>query len=229
MIDLGDYSLVVTGFPRSGTSLTMLMLAHGGVEVLQDVGNTTTHKHNPYGSLEMKNVGEAIRENDKDWTKGKAIKIVAPYVLEHYPIDRPTRAIFVQRDINEIITSLLAMKTVWEYQPADAIADARGYLEYNDVPTHFINYKDIIKYPRSTCIGIAEFLEAELDIDNMMKAVDPKARTRYKTEKHLVGYKKEDHLLTFDMSRYIQSKEDLLIDNWELMEVEPIKKEKEDV
>jgi len=202
MVDLGGYTLVVTGFPRSGTSVMMRMLAFAGIEILaSDKLKNPQHKHDPYGCLELDDVGVEIKNSDASWTANKAVKIVAPYI-EWLPIDRPLKAIFMQRDLNEIVTSLLAMRTVWDIDIAESIVFARGYLEYNLVPTLFVKYHDLMKYPKSTAIRIQDFLKTELDIESMVKAVDKDARNRYKKVPEITGSDRPDTIIRMDKDAY---------------------------
>ena len=106
MIDLNGFTVVVTGFPRSGTSMMMRMLSFGNIDVIADDQMMfPQHKHDPYGCVELKNVGGELARLEEDETKNKAVKIVCPYAT-WIPIDRPVKAIFMQRDLQEIITSL---------------------------------------------------------------------------------------------------------------------------
>ena len=202
MIDLNGFTVVGTGFPRSGTSMLMRKLSFGGIEVIaDDQMREPQHKHDPHGCLELKNVGGELRRMEEDETKNKAVKIVCPYAT-WIPVDRPVKAIFMQRDINEIITSLLAMKSIWDEDIAGSIAWTRGYLKYNEIPTLFVQYNEAIKYPRATALGIQDFLEVDLDIDAMVKAVDRDARTKYKRDKTLRGHDVPDKLLRIDKDAY---------------------------
>lgn len=202
MINLGGYTLIVTGFPRSGTSVMMRMLAFAGIEILaSDKLKQPQHKHDPYGCLELDDVGTEIKGSDISWTANKAVKLVTPY-MEWLPIDRPLKAIFMQRDLNEIVTSLLAMKTVWEIDIADSLAWARGYLEYNKVPTLFVKYADVVKYPKSTALRVQDFLGAELNIEEMVKSVDKEARNRYKKVPEIVGSDRPDTIIRMDKEGY---------------------------
>lgn len=217
MVDLKGYCLVVTGFPRSGTSMMMRMLEFGGIDVIADDKlKLPQHKHAPYGCHELDNVGSQLRQMSEEETANKAVKIVCPYAT-WIPIDRPVKAIFMQRDLNEIISSLLAMRSIWDEDIPNTIAWTRGYLSYNEIPTHFVKYKDVIKYPKSTAIGICDFLETDLNIDEMVKAVDPKARTRYKDDKDLVGHDVPDELLRIDKDAY----EDLRVELYHSVEDNP--------
>lgn len=202
MVDLNGISLIVTGFPRSGTSMMMRMLSFGGIEVIADEQmRSPQHKHDPYGALEMKNVGAELQRMEEDETKNKAVKIVCPYAT-WIPVDRPVKAIFMLRDLNEIVSSLLAMKSIWDEDIAGSIAWTRGYLKYNEIPTLFAQYKEVTKYPKATAIGIQDFLSADLDIDAMTKAVDRDARTVYKKDDTLLGHDVPDKLLRIDKDAY---------------------------
>lgn len=214
-VSLGGFTLIVTGFPRSGTSMMMRMLKLAGIRVIADTfGNKPQHKHDPYGCLESEDIGHRIKKNKKSWTKNKAIKIVTPYST-WYPIDRPMKAIFMQRDLNEIVTSLLAMKSIWDEDIAESISTARGYLKYNDVPVLFLKYREVVNFPKTTAFLIQDFLDTKLDIDNMVVAVDRDARIKYKTDKKLKGYGVPDPIIRFDKEVY----SDLKVDNYHTVRV----------
>ena len=201
-VDLGGLTVVVTGFPRSGTSMMMRMLSLAGIEVIADEQMTQPqHKHDPYGCLEMKNVGKEVQALSEAETANKAVKIVCPYAT-WIPVDRPVKAIFMQRDVNEIVTSLLAMKNIWDEDIVESIAWTRGYLKYNEIPTQIVKYIDAIKYPKATARLVSEFLGADLDIDTMAKAIDRDARTKYKTDDTLLGHDVPDKLLRIDKGGY---------------------------
>lgn len=202
MVDLGGFTVVGTGFPRSGTSMLMRKLSLGGIEVIADEHKLEPqHKHDPYGCHELKNVGSEIRQLSEEETANKAVKIVCPYAT-WIPIDRPVKAIFMLRDLNEIVSSLLAMKSIWDEDIAESIAWTRGYLKHNEIPTLFVQYKEAIKYPKATAIGIQDFLDADLDIDEMVKAVDRNARTKYQRDDSLLGHDVPDKLLRIDKEAY---------------------------
>lgn len=201
-VTLKGYTLVVTGFPRSGTSMMMRMLEFGGIKVLADsMFKLPQHKHDPYGCLELENVGSEIKNKPIKYTRNKAVKIVSPY-WRWYPIDRPMKAIFMQRDINEILTSLFSMRSIWEDDIPETIADSRGYLAHMKIPTLFLQYKQVLNYPRSVAMSIADFLEIKLDIESMAKAIDKNARTRYQREPSMIGHDKADGIIRVDHEAY---------------------------
>jgi len=202
MIDLNGITLVVTGFPRSGTSMMMKMLRYSGIGVIADDASTQPqNKFSPYGCEELKTVAETIKELGEEQTANKVVKIVAPY-SEVIPLDRPLKAIFMLRDVNEIITSLLAMRRIWAESIPGTIKFTRDLLAENNVPVLFVQYKDAVNYPRSTALRIEEFLEAELDIDNMAKAVDRNARTQHERDPKLKEHSRPDEIVRIDIDSY---------------------------
>ena len=216
-VDLDGFSLVVTGFPRSGTSMMMRMLALGGIEVIADEHKLDPqHKHDPYGCHEMQDVGNELKQLSKEETINKVVKIVCPYAT-WFPIDRPLKAIFMLRDLNEIVSSLLAMKSIWDEDIAGSIAWTRGYLKHNETPTLFVQYREVLKYPKATALGIQDFLDADLDVDAMAKAVDRDARTKYKRDDTLLGHDVPDKLLRIDKEAY----DDLNVQTYHSVEDNP--------
>ena len=190
-----DTSVIVTGYPRSGTTTMMRMLHNGGMEVLADETQMVSrNEFAPYGSFEFENIEKELQTHDAGWTAGKAIKIVTTY-MEWWPIDRPTVAIFMTRDMNEIVASLLAARTVWGDAPDGSVRRANELLKEYSIPTHYVNYRHMMQYPRTTAVGVNDFLDMNLDIDRMKEAVDRKPREKVKN----VLYEKEPlSLFTFD-------------------------------
>jgi len=96
--------IVVTGLPRSGTSMLMQMLAAGGMRVLSD-GLRAADEDNPRGYLEFEPVKKLLK--DSQWLfegRGKAVKIVAP-MLAALPKGLPCRVILSERDLDEVMES----------------------------------------------------------------------------------------------------------------------------
>lgn len=211
MIDLGGLTIVVSGFPRSGTSMMMRVLDNAGIEVL------TSERHRkalndaePDGVLELDGVNAELANHPSDWTANKAIKIVAPYI-ELVPLDRPVKVIFMLRPIHDIVVSLLAQRTVWESDPWSAIPAARKYLEVKNVPTHFVEFNEMKKYPKSTIAGIRDFLEVEFSVEDALKGVYQNARQRMKRD--------EKKILDASREAFFTSREDILVGNDPRVEV----------
>src|SRR5438552_11955285 len=99
-----DEIIIVSGLPRSGTSLMMQMLAIGGVEVVTD-SIRTADTDNPRGYYEFERVKKI--KQDASWlpeTRGKAVKMVSQLLYDLPPSER-YRIIFMERDLDEMLIS----------------------------------------------------------------------------------------------------------------------------
>jgi hypothetical protein len=106
-----DAVVVVSGLPRSGTSMMMSMLEAGGLPLLKD-DVRTADTDNPKGYFEFERV-KKLREGDVDWlpeAQGRAVKIIS-YLLLHLPATYDYRVIFMQRDLDEVMASQRKMLT----------------------------------------------------------------------------------------------------------------------
>jgi hypothetical protein len=176
---------VVSGLPRSGTSLMMQMLFHGGIPVLTDHVRVAD-ADNPRGYFEFEPVKQ-IR-NDIRWlenARGKAIKMVY-LLLYDLPKDYDYRVILMLRRIDEVISSQNAM-LLRRGKPegdVDRQALARGFEERLQkveawLATHQnfrllrINYAEVIAHPYDAASQVEDFLEMKLDVDAMVGTVDP--------------------------------------------------------
>ena len=100
---IGDI-VVVSGLPRSGTSMMMKMLEAGGLELLTD-GERTADDDNPRGYYEYSPVKGLAR--DSSWMPqacGKAVKIISRLLYE-LPAELRYDVVFMQRDIKEVLAS----------------------------------------------------------------------------------------------------------------------------
>src|SRR5262245_40494991 len=99
-----DEIIIVSGLPRSGTSLMMQLLDAGGVEVVTD-GVRAADPDNPRGYYEFEKVKQVKR--DASWlpgVRGKAVKMVSQLLLDLPPTER-YRVVFMERDLAETIDS----------------------------------------------------------------------------------------------------------------------------
>jgi predicted AlkP superfamily phosphohydrolase/phosphomutase/tetratricopeptide (TPR) repeat protein len=181
-----EYIIVVTGLPRSGTSLAMQLLTAGGISAMTD-GLRKADESNRKGYYEL----EAAKgiERDASWLKearGKAVKIVVPLV-KFLPPQYSYKVIFMKRDLTEIMRSQQAMlgrsgkpdggrnaRDIEQYYVLQSglCADALAALPYCDVMT--LDYAEIIKKPFDTIERLVKFLSnPELSTESMSGAVDP--------------------------------------------------------
>ena len=178
--------VIVSGLPRSGTSLVMQMLEKGGMEIYTD-NKRKPDENNPKGYYEHENVKNIIY--NKTWIKdigNKAVKIIS-HLLFHLPATYSYKIIFVQRDMDEIIFSqhkmLVSMGKARK-------GDYPGHLEISfrkniyqikewfkdnpNIETLFLNYKDIINSPLHKANRICDFISLDLDVKKMVSTVDKK-------------------------------------------------------
>jgi hypothetical protein len=101
--------IIVSGLPRSGTSLMMQMLEAGGVPVLTD-HRRPPDASNPRGYYEFEPV-KRLGKEPATWmtdASGHALKVVSP-LLVHLPAEYAYRVVFMLRDLDEVILSQRAM------------------------------------------------------------------------------------------------------------------------
>ncbi|MDE3196677.1 MAG: histidine phosphatase family protein [Acidobacteriota bacterium] len=170
--------IVVTGLPRSGTSMVMQMLAAGNVPVLSD-GLREADEDNPRGYFEYEPVRGLLR--NAGWlpgAEGKAIKIVAPLL----PADLAARIILIERDLDEVLDSQERM-LLRRNQTLPATPERRQLLkaEYRRIIERVkqrpgllvLQYQDVVGDPLAAARRIGEFLGGGLDVSKMAEAVDP--------------------------------------------------------
>ena len=105
-IRYGKPVIVISGLPRSGTSMMMQMLYAAGLPVITDQLRTAD-EDNPKGYFEIERIKGLYQENDKSWLvdyKGKAVKIIS-FLLLHLPAKINYKVIFMERDLDEILAS----------------------------------------------------------------------------------------------------------------------------
>ena len=124
----GKPIVVVSGLPRSGTSMTMKMLEAGGVPIVTD-GKRTADESNPKGYFEFEPVMRLQKDPDKRWlveARGKAVKIIS-FLLASLPETHNYKVIFMHRDLHEVMASQSKMlEQRGEPKGGEADADANA-------------------------------------------------------------------------------------------------------
>ncbi len=178
--------IVVSGLPRSGTSMMMRMLEAGGVEPLQD-GVRVADDSNPKGYFEYEPVKALDKGGDLSWlptARGKAVKIIS-FLLTWLPEDHNYQVIFMHRHPDEIILSQHAMlrtrgEPVAEGDAARSREVFRAHLAqverfmagracFRVLP---VAYHDAIAAPDAAAAQVAQFLGRPLDTVAMARSVD---------------------------------------------------------
>ncbi|MDP8980777.1 MAG: sulfotransferase [Acidobacteriota bacterium] len=186
-MSIRNYVTVVTGMPRSGTSLMMQMLAAGGLTAVTD-NRRAPDVHNPRGYFEYEPVTRMSR--DTSWmadARGKAVKIIYR-LLPHLPPDFEYRAVFMERDLGEVFMSqrdmLRARGNAAAGQEEDRIIAAfTAELEHTrrwlggqpNIRTLFVAYADVISDPVGWSAQLSHFLDG-LDESAMSGVVYPRLR-----------------------------------------------------
>lgn len=186
-----DYITVVSGMPRSGTSLMMQMLEAGGIPPLTD-NLRRPDTHNPRGYFEYEPVKRLAQ--DASWmgaARGKAVKVIYR-LLRHLPPDFEYRVVFMERDLGEVFESqrdmLRARGDSAVEQREDGIAAAfavelqetRRWLgAQTNIRTLFAPFTEIISDPNRWSTDLSGFLDG-LDTTAMAAAVVPELRHHWK-------------------------------------------------
>lgn len=176
---------VVSGLPRSGTSLMMQMLDAGGLPLLTD-GVRGPDVDNPRGYFEYEPVKRM--ERDCDWieaARGKGVKVISA-LLRSLPPGLPYQVLFMRRRIDEVLASQRAMlgRTGLEAPgfEDDALSASfeRELVRLGDwlaARENFrvleVDYAALVASPRASVEGVVRFLGRSLDATRMAAAVDP--------------------------------------------------------
>jgi len=183
----GQPIVVVSGLPRSGTSMAMKMLAAGGMPILTD-GIRTADESNPKGYYEFEAVKDLHKQGDTRWlldARGKAVKIVS-LLLTWLPETHDYKVIFMQRDLREVIaseTTMLLKRGQSPERPTEQQTVA-VYQQHLDKVHRFlsnrrcfttmtVNYRDALERSHEAAKRIRHFVGQPLDIEEMARAADP--------------------------------------------------------
>jgi hypothetical protein len=174
---------IVSGLPRSGTSLMMQMLDNGGLAVVTDQIRTAD-TDNPKGYYEYEQV-KAIKR-DASWlpaTRGKAFKMVSQ-LLYDLPANETYRIIFMERDLEETLLSQEKMLMRLGRTPAPRDAMKKAYeqhlerlREWLPQQRHMtvlrVSYNELIEQSRAQAERVRLFLGGAVNVEAMVQTVDP--------------------------------------------------------
>lgn len=175
--------IIVSGLPRSGTSLMMQMLNEGGIAAMTDhVRMPDTD--NPRGYYEF----EAVKriKLDASWlpsARGKVVKAVSR-LLYDFPVGERYRVVFMERDLDEMLRSQekMLIRLGRTPVPADKMKESyvlhlRRLYDWFKHQSHMqvlvVRYNDLMANPADEANRVNEFLGGALDIEKMVAAVDP--------------------------------------------------------
>ena len=181
-----EFITVVSGLPRSGTSMMMKMLAVGGMYILTD-NIRVSDEDNPRGYYELEKV-KALKNGENEWlseAQGKAVKIISA-LLQHLPPQHQYKIIFMRRDLNEILASQKQM-LVRRGEPTDKIDDntlgslfkkhllqvEKWISQQPNIGVTYVNYNDMLQNPEPDIQKVIQFLDMSLD-KNLTQGVTEK-------------------------------------------------------
>ena len=175
---------IVSGLPRSGTSLMMQMLVAGGMTALSD-GERKADTDNPRGYLEW----ERIKQLPKDpgcisEAEGKVVKVISQLLLS-LPNGHEYRVIFMQRPLPEIMKSQDEMlKRRGNYDAAVDTSPIEEAFQRHLIEVHQwmasqptmkvfrVHYHRILREPKATAEAVEQFLQIPLNLKAMIGEVD---------------------------------------------------------
>lgn len=178
--------IIVSGLPRSGTSMMMKALKAGGVELLTD-SIRKPNDDNPKGYYEFEPV-KSLADGNTAWVdgaRGKAVKVISA-LLKHLPATYSYKVLFMRRNIDEILASQRKMLDN-QAKPAPDIDDdqmtqmLKRHLEqvyrWLDQQPNFeyldVDYNLVLQNPPPIFQEINQFLGYILDTEEMAAEVDP--------------------------------------------------------
>jgi hypothetical protein len=181
--------VVVSGLPRSGTSMMMKMLQEGGLPVVTDALRTAD-LDNPNGYYELETVKQ-LPQGHTAWLKdapGKVVKVISA-LLEYLPPQYHYKVIFMERRIGEVLAS--QQKMLSNRQEGSKAGDAELEAEFQkhvtaarywlarqpNIEVLYLDYNGMLAAPEAGCARVAAFLDMGLDIEKM-KAVPTQALYR---------------------------------------------------
>jgi hypothetical protein len=184
MVAIIDAVIVVSGLPRSGTSMMMKMLNAGGLESVTD-NIRTADEDNPKGYFEL----EKVKQLDKDnsWVgdcTGKVIKVIS-MLIKPLPASQRYKIIFMRRKMEEILDSQKQM-LIRRNQPTNTVPDEKMAEMFNkhlkdieafierqpNMDCLYISYNEVLENPAVNVEKVNDFLGGALQTAAMLEVVD---------------------------------------------------------
>jgi hypothetical protein len=177
---------IVSGLPRSGTSMMMKVLEAGGMEVFTD-NLRVADEDNPKGYFELEQV-KALKDGDDSWVKdapGKVVKVISS-LLEYLPSTHKYKIVFMRRAIPEILASQKQM-LVRRGEPSDGddqqmagifqehLKRVRVWLANQpNMDVLYVDYNELMGDPDPAIKAVAEFFDLTENLDAMLAVPDKK-------------------------------------------------------
>ena len=177
---------IVSGLPRSGTSMMMRMLQAGGMEVVTSETYNRKDLYNPFGYFETDRTWESLI--DSKWLRGqygKAVKVIVPYIEGLG--QAKCRVIFMVRDFPDILASIrrtgLDLANP-KFYPCEIplllklAGGSAGFLAERAIHTLYVPYERVLEDPETWARTVRDFLGVSLEAGKMASAVVPDPEKR---------------------------------------------------
>lgn len=186
---------IVSGLPRSGTSMMMRILERCGLEIVTDQVRKADID-NPNGYYEYEQVKQ-IKE-DASWipgTRGKAFKMVS-MLLYYLPPDENYRIIFMRRSLDEILASerkmLERLGKEFSLEQENELADL--FSKHLESITDWLakrpnmrvltmDYNVLIHSPEKELKELIQFLDSSISVDDLRQIIDPSLYRQRKSDR----------------------------------------------
>jgi Sulfotransferase domain len=172
--------IVVSGLPRSGTSMMMKMLEEGGIPILTDAVRSADDD-NPNGYYEFELV-KKLPDGQNKWlaeANHKVVKIISA-LLEHLPANYRYKIIFMEREPREILAS--QQKMLANRNEKSEISDAEMQEQFQrhlaaikywlarqpNMDVMYVDYNKMISKPENYCQALADFIAIPVDVSKML-------------------------------------------------------------
>lgn len=176
---------LVSGLPRSGTSMMMKMLEAGGLHPITD-GQRSADEDNPKGYYEL----EAVKRTKQDdsWVtdaRGKVVKVISQ-LLQDLPDTEKYKVVFMRRHLDEVLASQQKMLVRRDEEDKSTDSDMKdmfashvdeieGWMRAADhIDVLFVSYNRMQSDAESQINRICKFLDTDLDANKMASVIDPK-------------------------------------------------------
>ena len=178
--------IIVSGLPRSGTSMMMKMLAEGGLQIVTDAVRRADDD-NPNGYFELESV-KSLPDGDFTWLKnadGKVVKVISS-LLEYLPSDYTYKVLFMERELKEILASQKKMllhrnepsklnDSEMELQFRNHVAAIKAWLvRQANFEVMYVNFNSLIADPKTVCHQISHFIGTALNVERMLSVPSEK-------------------------------------------------------
>lgn len=175
---------IVSGLPRSGTSLAMQLLQAAGIEPYTD-GSRSADVHNQKGYFESAKV--LTLPSDKSWVSqatGKSLKVIST-LLRHLPTEFQYRVVFMERSMDEIVLSQQRMLEGLGKKGAGIAADRLAAIyakelesvwawmeKQENINSMRISYNELLERPLSVMPELIQFIDSRATSEELAKVLD---------------------------------------------------------